>query len=172
MLTGPLPRQLDHRKMAEQKARLEGLVPIKAFDRLADMLSSSQGDIKVSLQFRKGKKHRVLVTGECSGEVSLICQACLEPVLLPIHATVNTLLVDSVDELLELDQEEDGVVYSDKYITLEALLEDDLILSLPMVPRHDEQNCGLVVSTSEKSKGDTWRPFAGLAGLSKDLKRS
>ena len=159
--------------MAEQKARIEGLVPIKTFDRLAEMLCSSQGDIKVSLQFRKGKKHRVLVAGECSGEVSLICQACLEPVSLPIHAMVNTLLVDSVDELLELELEEDGVVYSDKYITLGALLEDDLILSLPMVPRHDQNECGLVVPTSEKSqKGDTWRPFAGLAGLSKDLKRS
>ena len=158
--------------MAEQEARLEGLLPVSAFPRLAELLVSPAGEIQVRLQFRKGKKHRVFVAGTCSGEVTLLCQACLEPVSVKVEAPVSTLLVESVGELMALPQEEDGLVSEGKYVALADLVEDDLILSLPMVPRHDEGQCGLVKPTGEPPRDETYRPFAGLAGLDENFKRS
>ena len=172
MLTGSLPEQVDHRKLAAEKVRLEGSIPVAAFERLCGLLEDTRGEVEVRLQFRKGKKHRVFVAGTCSGEVTLLCQACLEPVSVKVEAPVSTLLVESVGALMALPQEEDGLVSEGKYVALADLVEDDLILSLPMVPRHDEGQCGLVKPTGEPPRDETYRPFAGLAGLDENFKRS
>lgn len=171
MLTGPLPKQVDHRKLAEQRAELEGTIPVVEFKRLGEGLASTSGEIHVRLKFRQGKKHRTLVLGECAGEVEVICQACLEPMTLEIHATIRTLLVPSLDELMALGQGEDGMVCETELISLVELVEDELIVDLPMVARHEGAPCVPVESTAEPEK-DTYKPFAGLAQLKEEFKRS
>lgn len=178
MSTGPLPRKVDHRKLAADKAKLEGEVPVAEFERLAEQLIDSEGQIRVKLQFRKGKWQRPYVTGVCSGELHLECQACLEPMSYPITAQIRTLLLESVEQLEELDQSEDGQVSDDEKVSLVEILEDYLLVGLPMVARHPEGECAKIAvapsaaAVESSDEPETYRPFAGLAELTKDLKRS
>ena len=45
MLTGPLPRLVDHYKLANHEQDLEGSVPLNKFTRLCEMLNGSDGDV-------------------------------------------------------------------------------------------------------------------------------
>lgn len=171
MLTGPLPKLVDHRKLADAKAELDGVIPVAGFSRLVDLLAHDCGNICVRLKFRKGKKHRTLVIGECSGEVEIICQTCLEAMTLPVGAKIRTLLVDSLEELISLGQSDDGLVCETDRVSLTDLLEDELIVSLPMVPRHEQGQCTLPEPADERPN-DAYKPFAGLAKLTEDFKGS
>ena len=71
-----------------------------------------------------------------SGRVSVQCQRCLEPVVVPM----------AVDQELELaatqaaiDGAEDEVdrVLATRTMDVAVLVEDELLLALPMVARHD-----------------------------------
>ncbi|MEX0941781.1 MAG: YceD family protein [Pseudomonadales bacterium] len=172
MLTGPLPEQVNHRKLAADKVRLDGSIPVAAFERLSGLLEHTRGDIEARLQFRKGTKQKSLVVGAASGTVALICQRCLSPVEVRVQANIKTLLVDGLEELLSLAQSDDGMVCAEDEVVLVDLLEDELILSLPMAPRHEPgPECEASVASQGEFREDqdvpvdTYQPFADLAAL-------
>ena len=96
------------------------------------------------------------------------------------------MIVNSEAELEALDEEDDGLICSEDQLLLADLLEDDLILSLPMVSRHAKGECPadgvsmLLASRAamdldqdqrqaENPTKETYRPFAGLADLTEGL---
>ena len=183
MLTGPLPQQVDHRRLAAEKSELHGSLPLASFSRLGEMIAGVDGDVEVQLKFRPGKKHRTLVLGRFSTTVVMECQNCLEPVTVKVASSLRSLVVAQVEDLLAMEQDEDGIVCNSTELSLVDLLEDELILNLPMVPRHDVGECtgeAALISgeepapeqTPEAQEGDTYRPFAGLAELTEEFKRS
>ena len=169
MLTGPLPEQVDHRKLVSDRAILQGIIPLHRFSRLARLLENDDGNAQIRLEFRKGKKQQTLVVGKAQLEASLICQACLESLKIPLEVRVRLILVGSVQELLDLKQSEDGLVIDAELVKLVDLLEDELIVSLPMVPRHNLGTCGMFVDKPEQADiEETHRPFAALSIMQKD----
>ena len=169
MLTGPLPEQVDHRKLVSDQAVLQGIIPLHRFSRLARLLESDDGNAQISLEFRKRKKQRPWVLGKASLEVSLICQACLESLKIPLEIEVRLTLVSSGPELRDLAQREDGFVVDTKLVRLVDLFEDELMVSLPMVPRHSFGTCGMFVDEPGQADiGETYRPFAALIKMQED----
>jgi len=175
MLTGPLPERVNHRKFAEEKTELDGAIPLSAFTRLVELLADDAGEVRLRLRFRKGRKRKPLVIGDCRVSVQMICQTCLEPVQVEVVANIRTLLLDSLDELVALRQSEDGTLCDADTVSLVDILEDDLIVNLPMVARHAAGECAPLeypAAPGEQDGAETFRPFAGLAGPREDLKRS
>ena len=167
MLTGPLPKQVDHRKLAEERAQLEGTIPVADFSRLKELLTNDSGEVRVRLKFRKGKGPRMLVLGECRAGLEVDCQTCLENMKVGVEVKIRTLLVPTLEELMGLGQSEDGMVCESEQVSLVDIVEDDLIVHLPMVPRHAEGECA-AVATMAGAVPETYRPFAGLAKLTED----
>lgn len=101
-------------------------------------------------------------------ELTTDCVYCGEPCRIRIEKTLPFLLVKSEAEADKLPIEEDGdfdVIVGSTHFNLGALVEEELLLSLPAFPRHDACE-GL---TSEKEREDAPethnRPFSGLADL-------
>ncbi len=172
MLEGPLPEQVDHKKLAVESARLEGVMALGRFARFSDYLASRQGDVRIKLQFSRGEGRRTLIVGELSADVSVTCQYCLEPVTVSVASSIDVLVVDSTVALLELPQDQDGLVCETERLILTDVLEDELIVSLPMVPKHANGGCLDISGYRDEGEpgGDTHRPFAGLEVLKKHLK--
>ncbi len=168
---GPLPASVDFRKLAERRASLNGSVPIESFSRLRSLLLSYSGDINIELSFEPGKGSTPRVTGQCRGRVVMECQNCLEAVEVAVEVDIDSVIVVSVEQLLALEQEDDGIVCKGAMLPLVDIIEDDLLVSLPMVPRHDGR-CGETYSSPNDETPDTYRPFAGLERLKKDSDRS
>ena len=110
MFTGPLPAQVNHRKLALEKRKLEGVIPLVAFQRLSQSLLDAKGDVTVKLEFRKGRKQQPLVVGSASVVVQMTCQACLTSMPVELNADIRHLIVASEAALLDLPVEVDGIV--------------------------------------------------------------
>jgi uncharacterized protein len=83
-----------------------------------------------------GVQPSLLVTART--QATLECQRCLQPLSLELAANRRIFFVDGEDAAAALDAEaEDDVLASTPSLDLPSLVEDELLLALPLVPRHD-----------------------------------
>ncbi|MFT7132227.1 MAG: hypothetical protein ACI81O_000936 [Cyclobacteriaceae bacterium] len=194
MLKATLPVQVNHRRFVSDNAKLEGIIPLQRFERLIALVEDEAGEVEAQLEFKKARKHRSLVVGHLRTKVSVICQNCMAPAQIVLDTELRVLVVNSEEALAELHEDDDGLVCEGELILLVDLLEDELILALPMVGKHEEGECQSAAGDAvkaqpavkpssgeegeegeegqESQKGaskDTYRPFAGLAGLTADM---
>jgi uncharacterized protein len=69
--------------------------------------------------------------------MELPCQRCLDPIRVPIAIDAELQLAETVREISEADDEIDRVLAS-RRMDVASLVEDEVILALPMAPRHEE----------------------------------
>ncbi len=180
-------RALDLRAFCRDAGELQGNLPLAALTRLAESLYEPPGDARVNWQALG--EERPVVGGEperrlrlrAQGTVVLQCQRCLQSV--PHVLTVDTRLrfVPGEDEAERLDEiSEEDVLALLPRLDLQPLLEDELLLALPLVPRHEAEcpqplplagDAGDATDTSPATVGDGRpNPFAALAALRKPAK--
>ena len=99
MLTGPLPRLIDHHKLANRAQELEGTVPLSAFTRLSEILDSNEGDVHLRIAFSKGSRNRTHISGAAETVVQLTCQNCLKGYAQPVSCEVNADIVSRESDL-------------------------------------------------------------------------
>lgn len=99
--------------------------------------------------------------------VSLQCQRCLQPVEVPLTVERSFLFVHGEDAAAQLDADsEDDVLALTRALDLRELLEDELLLALPIVPRHEVCPRPLPVPPGvAEDAGEEPNPFAALAAL-------
>ncbi|HTJ92059.1 MAG TPA: DUF177 domain-containing protein [Pararobbsia sp.] len=113
----------------------------------------------------------------------LECQRCLSPYEQPLDVSASYLIVASEDEADEIpleDDEQDPIVGS-KQFDLYELIEEEILLSLPLVPKHEvcpDVHESLVtgqageIEVEHPEPGEEKRddnPFAALAALKRDV---
>jgi uncharacterized protein len=96
---------------------------------------------------------------DATGRVDLACQRCLEPVAVQVVAHAELELVASQREIDGADDDIDRVLTS-RSMAVSEMVEDEVILALPMVPTHDE--CPVAASDAGSKRES---PFAALAVL-------
>ena len=99
----------------------------------------------------------------------LTCQRCLQPMTVELHVSPTLRFVrdEALAEQLDEDSEEDVLALS-AALDLHDLVEDELILALPLVPRHEHCPQPLPMSAGDldgPAEGDSQHAFASLAGL-------
>ena len=161
MRPGPLPVSINFVEYLDNGASLQGFIPLSRFARFRNLLASEEGEIDVRLHFEEVGSGLAVVVGAASVSVELFCQNCLDIMALQVVIDVNTRLVKSDSELHSLAANIDGIVVDTPRLSLTELLEDDLILVLPMVPRHDVP----CTETLKVADSETRRPFEDLSKL-------
>lgn len=147
---------------ARDRRVLEGVLPISALERLHDLLVTTEGEVAFRVEGLVGKQGECLLELTVGGVLSLACQRCLEAA--PFDLEVVNLL-QLVPEGVELSQDELEDDTRDflpvlKSLDVAALVEDEILLALPVAPRHEK--CGL---PGAAGAGERVNPFAALAGL-------
>jgi uncharacterized protein len=94
----------------------------------------------------------------------MTCQRCLSSFAVPVAQETVLLLARNERELARLDAEEPEVVLAETPLEPSALVEDELLLSLPFAPRHATAECAAAVPASAVATAAE-KPFAQLAGL-------
>lgn len=111
---------------------------------------------------------RVAIDGELEGMIVLTCQRCMKPAAVPIHDSFKVIVVQ--DEA-ELDQEPGGyeaILADPARLDLQALAEDQALLALPLVPKHESEECneaGATPAVAQADEGARQRPFGNLRDL-------
>ena len=107
--------------------------------------------------------------------LALQCQRCLQPVETAVEVDRTIRFVRGEEAAAELDeQSDDDVLALQRSLDLRELVEDELLLALPLVPRHEVCPAPLPMSAGEieaaESAEDTAHPFAALAALKRDTR--
>ncbi len=164
-----LPRQLNPRKFAYAGVEIEGSIDSATMTRLAEAVDSI-GDLSARLVFSIREDGKMTVTGTAKAGLVYQCQRCLQPM---DEATVEldllVALVRNEDEAKALPGTLEPWVVEEDEADVYALIEDELLLSLPVVSYHDEA----CVETSLMSSGDELEepetekdnPFSVLSAL-------
>lgn len=168
MSTGQLPTsKFDPRKFADKGTRLEGQLPLSLCERLAEYLVDTDGVVEVSLKLTLDEEKRRIVTGTADTTVKVVCQRCLEPMTLDVHADYALAITQDDEEALHIPEHCDPfMVAINEEISVADLVEDELIVSMPLVSYHDEKACK---GKSHYSSGDVLdekpNPFSVLQKL-------
>jgi uncharacterized protein len=150
--------------------------------RLAALLSGGDGErrkaddaIRYRLEFGQNGDGRGIVSGHVSAMLPLRCQRCFETYTLEVDAPISLALVEGIDEAAALPGHYEPLLVEERLIRPADLIEDELILAVPAIPRHEEGRCqppaGTLAEAAEgmdEECGDAQgkrRPFAVLASL-------
>ena len=165
-----LPAQVDALRLAEAGSHLVGGVPLEGLKRIVPLLDSAQGEAQVELEFGLDAQGVPYVRSRVEAELHLLCQRCLEPMLYRVDAEALFGIVESAPEAERLSEQYEPLVVSDRRLFLADLVEDELLLSLPIVPKHSESECPAahkLAETDEQQDAteDKENPFAVLSRL-------
>jgi len=128
----------DLMSLAERGAVLEGTIELAKLSRLKDLLNSSEGSAKARLSFRRSDGDMLLMELECEADLELVCQRCLEAVTHEVREKVDFAVAQNEDSLAVLPLGINLITLDGDRFQPSALIEDELIVSLPLVPKHGE----------------------------------
>jgi len=175
-----LPVHIDPLRMAESRRLLEGSIALAEMVRLGESLQDTQGEVSISLEFGIDNEGIRFIHGHVQAEVSLICQRCLETMRYPLDSEFMLGLVRSTTEAENLPSHYEPLLVDDEPLFLRDIIEDELLLALPIVAMHAPEECSAELNSAPQSEqaqededtgttaGDN--PFAVLADLKKDRK--
>ncbi len=167
MLSARLPARLDYRKLADQGASLEGILPKELLPRLSEVIPGEPGDVSATVSFSKDENRHYVIRFTANVSVVLECQNCLENYATEVSCTYKGRVLRRAEDLEQLEQEDEAIVADDGEVDIGALIEDELLLALPMVPRHADGECAKAdavqpETAEDEPPADTHRPFAAL----------
>lgn len=173
------PDFIDPWRAAEGSRRIGGTIPLARLKRLQPLLAASDGEARFELQFGFDEQRRATVTAEVSAPLTLTCQRSLERYVENVRLhSVLTVIGDQAEQAL-LSTEEEYLVVDEGRMAVADVVEDELLLGIPQVPRNPA--VGPVWESSDghgtdrpaehesgKSDDGRQRPFESLAELMKN----
>ncbi|WP_298393515.1 YceD family protein [uncultured Azonexus sp.] len=141
---------------------LQGTLAVSAMERLHDLLAEVSGEVSWHLEGFRGKRGEPLLRLTVSGCIPLACQRCLDAIdfELDVDRLLEVIPANADVSQDELEDDSRDFLPVEKELDVAELVEDEILLSLPVAPRHD--GCGL---PGASGAGERVNPFAALAGL-------
>ncbi|MDU1732263.1 MAG: 23S rRNA accumulation protein YceD [Citrobacter freundii] len=137
-----LPLTLDPVRTAQKRLDYEGIYTSDLVERVADSVVSVDSDVECSMSFAIDNQRLAVITGDAKVSVTLECQRCGKPFPLHVHTTYCFSPVRSDEQAEALPEAYEPIEVNEfGEIDLLAMVEDEIILSLPVVPVHDSEHC-------------------------------
>jgi uncharacterized protein len=167
----------DLAKLAETRAQFEFEVPLGDLPGIPEEFSVAEGPVQLRLQFGR-ERGLTTVRIRLNAVLKPLCQRCLNEMRVPIAADSWLVVVDSDAQAAAVPEEFETFLAPDGHCSLAALAAEELLLSLPIVPRHgtgercevsgasaDVAAAAPVVAEATRPVEETQRPFAELRAL-------
>lgn len=171
MSNGPIPQQVDPRRFADRALTFTGAWPLSAFERLGELIAATDGEVQISLSFLRDEQQLPIVRMGLAAEVGMTCQRCLDAVQLPISGDYEYVVIRPGSDTSLLPSAYDIIELDDEPLDVQALVEEELLLCLPVVPKHPEGECehpeGYVEPELSGEELEKSNPFSVLAQLRK-----
>ena len=179
LMSTSLPDAVDVVRMVSGRRSFEGELPLARFARLRESLVGSDGQCQYRLEFGTDALGIQFLQINAAATVMLQCQRTLEtfPLALVVEQRLGFIRREA-DEAGLPDNYEPMLLPDDRQLHLADLIEDELILALPLVPTRDDGEQvdsvedAVVFSTGEEKTDDSntassRQAFAALAALKK-----
>lgn len=162
-----LPRLVDPRKLASQGMVVKGEIAARDLPRLNEAVLGKSSDARVELTFARDRGGQDRLDGTVDCDVTLECQRCLLPVAVPLAARMAVGVVASDEQARGIDRELDPWIVAEEGGDLFELIEEELLLALPMIAFHAPEECQgrSYYSTGTVEVGEAKNPFQVLKTL-------
>ncbi|PIE00395.1 MAG: hypothetical protein CSA79_04030 [Thiothrix nivea] len=139
-MSNRLPVEVNPFRLIEQRRQLSGMVQMSNLPRLCELLmpGTDTGKFDVELEFMHSPSQLPLISGQVSGQVILECQRCLEPVKVDVDARINVVVTASHTDRRPEEEGYELCIIEDERLFLQDFIEDEILLTLPGVPRHEQ----------------------------------
>lgn len=157
-----LPDVFDCRPVGHTGERVDGRLAAERMLRVAAAFRTVDA-AQVKLLLVRDVPGRWLVEGSITVALEGRCQRCLEWMPVPVAAQVAVTVIANPG--LRRDDNEDCVDAPGGKLALVELIEDEILLAIPMMLAHEQTDCGAPVDSVDDGAPDRRTPFAGLAAL-------
>ncbi|WP_417658373.1 23S rRNA accumulation protein YceD [Pseudidiomarina sp.] len=166
-----VPITVDPVKSAGKQLSYIGLVPGEALARLQELLVDPCPDVDTSLFFEVDEQGIKRIRGDAQVTVQASCERCGDTMTVPLQCTFIYAPVTKRQKATDMPEGYEPVELDELgEVNLHALVEDELILAMPVVVKHDERECRVDsnamqwgdIEDSPEAKGN---PFAVLQEL-------
>jgi DUF177 domain-containing protein len=154
-------------RLSTKPLLLQGTLAPGELERLGEALANDEGELRYVITASLDTQRRKVVSCTIEGFVFLTCQSSLEAFRHEISIEDRLVLVDDESRLpaIELESDTEDYLVADEPLDIRDLVEDAVLLALPMVPRKpglEEAKAG-----GDKPAAQKESPFAALASLKK-----
>lgn len=162
-----LPETANFLKQAERNVVLEGTMPLAKLERLSEVMSGNSGELYAKLRFTSDTGYLGL-RGKVEASLELICQRCMKPMKHAVSGHFKFGLMTSEEFEDKLPPDADPYLLEGDEQSVIEILEDELLLSIPIAAMHQEECSEFLQKQNEERRVEKEKsnPFAVL----KDLK--
>jgi uncharacterized protein len=170
-VSSAFPEIVDVWRMVTARRLFHGTLPLTAMPRLLASAAGPTGTVSYDLEFGRDELGVAFLRVCADIPLTLICQRTLEEFVLPMHIDSRLGLITSDDEERGLPESYDPLLVTQDGMRLREVIEDELILALPLIPMKPgtedlpetvwSDEAGDVVEEPRKN------PFAALGVLKK-----
>jgi uncharacterized protein len=157
-------------RLADSHADLDFVIAMDDLPRLQAKLPGARGTVQGVAHFSRAAGLPIAQL-DIEGAAELTCQRCLAPMRWPVESSSRVALIASEKEADRVPEDLEPVLAEDDRLRLRDLVEEELLLALPIVPLHaDPKDCAPVatgVLAEEDAPQTTQRPFEQLSELLK-----
>lgn len=167
-----LPKMIDPRRNADQDIEYQESMQASLLPRFVEAVGELKEDVSVRIHLFRDEQNRMRLRGEAEVPVSMACQRCMQPSRQAVRTEIDLVIVYSEDQAKALPKELDAWV-AEESANLHELIEDELLLALPIVAYHSTDECSLpeeLVSQRPEETLERQSPFAVLRDLSETSK--
>lgn len=140
-MSNPLPLEFEPFSLARQGAVFAGTIAVDRFLRLRELLNSQQGQVKVSIEVGREAYGRVYIKGQIIANLELLCQRCGKPMDYAINVALNLSPVLTEAQVVDVPDNYEPWVTHDAPISVLEMVEEELLLALPMIAKHQSTEC-------------------------------
>jgi len=140
-LTEPLPITLDVRKAAARGVTVSGVLRLSELTRLMAALASDRGHIEAKIDCDRDEENRFVAEVKVQAEVEVLCQRCLESMPITLATDNRLAIVGDDDKAKQLPSHLEPWVVEEDQGELWLLVEDEIMLGLPIVSYHESKEC-------------------------------
>ena len=170
------PTRIDIKALALSGQPISGHDVLSHFNRLMQDLRGQSPDVALAWTARgemrlgaKGQQEPWLQLA-LQTSLPLVCQRCMGPVEVPVASQRVFRFVATEDEALAQDEEcEEDLLVLSREFNLQELIEDELVMEVPLIPRHEECPMTLKLQAVDEQfdapASAKPNPFAALSGL-------
>jgi uncharacterized protein len=163
-MNAALPESVDAWRMVQARRIFQGRLPLAGFKRLRDSLAAHSGEVTYELEFGKDEIGVAHLRVRADAILPLTCQRSLEVFGLPVHVDAKLGLIAREADEAALPSDYEPLLTADGQISPAEVIEDELILALPVVPLKPgaEDASRVWGDTNEMQDDAEENPFAAL----------
>jgi uncharacterized protein len=171
MQTVKIPVSIDPIRAATSRSAYQGIVPGRQLKRLNELCAGDCSDVTVSLECGVDLQGIVYLKGKAVTELTLLCQRCMTPYTTEVTVDFSFSPCKTEAEIDELPDAYDPIECNEiGEVRLHQLIEDELIVAMPIIPMHEEIDCNqgskdMAVGEIEPAQEERPNPFAVLEKL-------